>query len=233
MNRIFPALAVALIAGIGGGSAAQAAVHTIDFSVGIDADGGGTLSYIPAGKSTLDKSNAFNFDGTKLVVDSLGSDDNSSGLVAGNPISLMPSLIDYGTGSGTLPAGTLIGNGPITKTWTSTVGPDIGDVFTETLTDVESINRGTDDAITVVLSGTVFDSMGLFPKADDIPAIMELAATQIAGPGGAISVSLTNFATATSGVPEPSTWAMMALGFIGLGYAAVRRGSKDRSALAI
>jgi hypothetical protein len=34
-------------------------------------------------------------------------------------------------------------------------------------------------------------------------------------------------------VPEPSTWVMMALGFIGLGYAAVRRSSKDRSALAI
>lgn len=29
-----------------------------------------------------------------------------------------------------------------------------------------------------------------------------------------------------SGVPEPSTWAMMALGFAGLGYAAFRRNSK-------
>lgn len=37
----------------------------------------------------------------------------------------------------------------------------------------------------------------------------------------------------TSAVPEPSTWVMMALGFVGLGYAAVRRSSKDRSALAI
>lgn len=35
-----------------------------------------------------------------------------------------------------------------------------------------------------------------------------------------------------SGVPEPSTWAMMALGFTGLGYAAFRRNSKIR-ALAI
>jgi hypothetical protein len=34
-------------------------------------------------------------------------------------------------------------------------------------------------------------------------------------------------------VPEPSTRAMMVLGFAGLGYAAVRRGSKDRTALAI
>jgi len=34
----------------------------------------------------------------------------------------------------------------------------------------------------------------------------------------------------TSGVPEPSTWAMMVLGFIGLGYAAFRRNAKGRAA---
>jgi hypothetical protein len=34
-------------------------------------------------------------------------------------------------------------------------------------------------------------------------------------------------------VPEPSTWAMMALGFAGLGYAAFRRTSKARIAVAI
>ena len=34
-------------------------------------------------------------------------------------------------------------------------------------------------------------------------------------------------------VPEPSTWAMMVLGFAGLGYAAFRRNSKDRVAVAI
>jgi hypothetical protein len=35
-----------------------------------------------------------------------------------------------------------------------------------------------------------------------------------------------------SPVPEPATWAMMALGFAGLGYAAFRRNTKGR-ALAI
>jgi PEP-CTERM motif len=34
-------------------------------------------------------------------------------------------------------------------------------------------------------------------------------------------------------VPEPSTWAMMVLGFMGLAYAAVRRGRKERSAVAL
>ena len=33
----------------------------------------------------------------------------------------------------------------------------------------------------------------------------------------------------TSVIPEPSTWAMMALGFMGLGYAAFRRNSKGRA----
>ena len=30
-------------------------------------------------------------------------------------------------------------------------------------------------------------------------------------------------------VPEPSTWALMALGFVGLGYAAFRRNSKAQA----
>jgi hypothetical protein len=40
-----------------------------------------------------------------------------------------------------------------------------------------------------------------------------------------------DFSAAT--IPESSTWVMLALGFAGLGYAAVRRSAKDRSALAI
>jgi hypothetical protein len=30
-------------------------------------------------------------------------------------------------------------------------------------------------------------------------------------------------------VPEPSTWVMMALGFVALGYAAIRRGKGERA----
>ena len=33
----------------------------------------------------------------------------------------------------------------------------------------------------------------------------------------------------TGGTHEPSTWAMMVLGFVGLGYATYRRGSKARA----
>jgi PEP-CTERM motif len=33
----------------------------------------------------------------------------------------------------------------------------------------------------------------------------------------------------TAGIPEPSTWAMLTLGFIGLGYAAFRRNAKGQA----
>ena len=33
-------------------------------------------------------------------------------------------------------------------------------------------------------------------------------------------------------IPEPSTWAMMLLGFVGLAYAGFRRGQRDSSYLA-
>jgi hypothetical protein len=36
-----------------------------------------------------------------------------------------------------------------------------------------------------------------------------------------------------SAAPEPSTWVMLSLGFAGLGYAAVRRGKKERKALTV
>jgi PEP-CTERM motif len=46
----------------------------------------------------------------------------------------------------------------------------------------------------------------------------------------AFEFSLANPVTSTS-TPEPSTWAMMMLGFAGLGYAAFRRNSKGQTAV--
>ena len=209
MKIVVTALATALLATVAATSASQAAV--IDFGVKAD---GGTLSFTG---TRLDLSTAFDLDGSKLSVEDVGPAD-MSGLAVDDPISISPTNIMYEMG--TLGA-------PITKSWTATIGPHVGDVFTEVLTAVDSINRGTRNAITVELAGTVSDTAGLFI---DTPATLLLSATQVRGPGGSISVSLTNSA---STVPEPSTWVMMALGFVGLGYAAVRRGSKARSAVAI
>ena len=94
-------------------------------------------------------------------------------------------------------------------------------MFTETLTNVDLIDRTGTDEITVRLSGTVSDSLHLFV---DTPAFFVLKATQFGGVGTVTSVSFTNTAsTGTVVIPEPSTWVMMALGFGALGYAGFRR----------
>jgi hypothetical protein len=49
---------------------------------------------------------------------------------------------------------------------------------------------------------------------------------------GAVSGVLANIFVGTPGVPEPSTWAMLLVGFAGLGYAGYRRGAKARPAIA-
>jgi PEP-CTERM motif len=210
MRIVVPALAAALLAGIGASSAAQASV--IDFGVKAN---GGTITFTG---TRLNNSSALDLDGSTLTVEDIGPGDNS-GLAQDDTITVTPTNIQYGTG---------ILMHDITKSWTGSTGPEAGDVFTEVLDSVVSIDRTTRNAITVELSGVVNDTMGLFK---DTPAFMLLAATQVGGPGRAISVSLTN--SAVTSVPEPSTWVMMGLGFVGLGYAAVRRGSKGRSAAAM
>lgn len=209
MRKIIPALAAGFVGTVAAGSAAQAAV--IDFAVDVI---GSTISYTGP---RLNLSTALNLDGTPLDVTAVEPGD-ASGLAVGDSITVSPTSIGYGTG-------TLVAD--IDKTWTATTGPHVGDVFTEVLTTVDSIDRSTRNAITVTLSGTVSDSEGFF-KSDN--ATMILSATQTGGPGNVVSASLTN---AASSVPEPSTWAMLALGFAGLGYVAVRRNAKDKAAIAI
>ena len=226
MRKIVPALAAAVIATIGASSAAHAALNVINFAV---SDFGGTLSY--AGP-TLQASTAFDLDGSTLDVAALGPTDNASGLAIGDPISVStgavpPTDIVYGSGSfgSVLPFS-------VEKTWTTSTAEGItpvGDVFTETLTNVLRINRTSPNAITVYLAGTVSDTAGNFV---DVPAFLILQANQVGGPGTVISSSFTN-TTVLGTVPEPATWVMMLLGFVGLGYAAVRRSAKDRPALAI
>jgi hypothetical protein len=210
MKKMVAALAVAAIATFSAGSAAQAAV--IDFAV----ISTGTVTY--AG-TNLGDSTALDLGAATLAVSSVGADDTASGLAIGDPVGLSPLVIAYGAGAGPHTV-------DIVKTWTGTTG-----TFIETLTSA-SIFRfpGAPNFITVELTGMVTGPAG--SGFLDTPAEMLLSATQVRGPGGAVSVSLTNTAE-TSAIPEPSTWVMMGLGFVGLGYAAVRRGSKDRTALAI
>lgn len=210
MRQVVPALAAMVIATLGTGSAAQA--KFIDFGV---VAFGGTLSYTGG---TLSSSTALNLDGAELLVSEVKPGE-SSGLTVGDTVTVTtgnipPTNIIYGSGNG----GTALVT-DVVKTWTDSLG-----TFTETLDEVEAINRLTKDAITVTLTGWLDG-----PGFDNTPVSLILQANQDGGIGNTVSASLTNATT----VPEPPTWLMLGLGFAGLGYAAVRRSSKNRSALAI
>jgi hypothetical protein len=74
--------------------------------------------------------------------------------------------------------------------------------------------------------------IGLSPTGCQTSALCNAFVTFLAGPGGITSFDLTSsgnsfeadsFTTEVRGVPEPSTWAMMILGFMGVGFMAYRR----------
>jgi hypothetical protein len=223
MKNVIPFLVAGFIATMGASSAAQAAV--VDFGV---VALGGTITY--SGGGTLDTSAELDLDSALLVVSDIGPGDES-GLsvfpsVSGDDTVTLSHPIDYGSGSGMM--NIPIPGGNVLKTWTGMVN-GMPDMFTETLTTVVDIDRATMNAITVTLTGSLSDSEGVFVNA---PVSLILGATQVGGAGKAISASITNTASASS-VPGPSTWVMMALGFVAVGCAAARRSSKNRSALAI
>jgi hypothetical protein len=167
-------------------------------------------SGISAAPEPLQDATSLNLDGSVIVVSGIGVGDGS-GLAAANTIAISPTDIVFGAVSA---------KDPVTKSWTGTFG-----AFTETLTTVTSIDRTSPNSITIDLAGTVTGA-----GFHSVPVSMIIDATQSGGPGNVISVSGSN---SSSVIPEPSTWVMMVLGFAGLGYAAVRRSSKDRSALAV
>jgi hypothetical protein len=201
-SSVVAALGAAVLT-FGLSSAAQAAL--IDFSVAVL----GETSY---SGPTLNASTAFNLDSADLVVAETGVGDES-GLKHFATVTVSPSDIMYGAGTGPSMLGT-----DVVKSWTGLVD-GASDTFTETLTNVLSINRGTTNAITVTLSGMVSDTAGVFV---DAPIFLIFSANQAGGPGHTISATFTD-TTDIGAIPETSTWAMMALGFGALGYAASRR----------
>jgi PEP-CTERM motif len=206
MKNSVAALGVALIATFGAASAAQAAVSVIDFG----AASSGPVAYTGA---SLNVSTALDLSGATITVNTIGGDD-TTGLALGTPIGLLPLDIVYGSGDGPEAI-------TLSKTWT--VG---GTTYSETLSEV-TVTRSAANSITLSFTGEV--TGGAFV---DAPATLILNANQARGPGvgHAVSVALTNAAATT--VPEPSTWVMLLLGFAGVGFAAVRRSAKGRTALA-
>jgi hypothetical protein len=221
-RTVVAAVGAALIATLAASSDAEAAI--IGFSFGAF---GGSMTHDGA---SLDVSSVLDLDHATFLVMEINPGD-SSGLADFDSVSVS---------SVTSPPGAAIMYGPdepsdfptslgaeVILSWPMGAGPGT-DMFTETLTTVLSIDRDTPDAITVVMSGTVSDTLGHFM---DSPTLLQLQASQ-----DLRAVFPTVTFTNESGivppaVPEPSTWAMMALGFGALGYAALRRREANVAAL--
>jgi PEP-CTERM motif len=209
-SSVVAALGAAVFA-FGASSAAQAAM--INFGIAVF---GATPTYTG---TSLNASTAFDFGDATLLVSEVGPGDDSGLIHKVSTVHISPSDIVYGAGTGST---TLPGSG-VTKTWTGSTG----DMFTETLTTVDSINRLTPNAITVTLSGTVSDTDGIFT---DAPIFLILSASQAGGPPSTVLALMTD-TTTIGAIPEASTWAMMALGFGAFGYAAARRRKTNIAAL--
>jgi hypothetical protein len=211
------ALGGAVLMSLGASCAAQAAA--IDFGVTAL---GNSITYTG---SSLEVSTALDLDQALLLVTSVGSGDESGltpfhSTVDLSSASFPTSNIVYGSAPGPLlPANY------ITISWMGSSG-----AFTETLTTVDEIARDPTlpDSISVTLSGTVTGPSG--SGFDDTPVSFVLGATQAGGPGGTTNAMFTN-STSVSAIPEASTWAMMAIGFGALGYAASRRRKTDIATL--
>jgi hypothetical protein len=192
-------MAAAALAAVVLTGSAQAATITINFGV---ITIGGTPSYTGA---SLDQSTAFNFGSGTFIVNQIGAGDQSTLALGGLVLLSNPN---YGSGN----IGSLTGD--MTKSWTTGAG-----TFTETLTSF-IINRGTPDAITLLLAGTLTGPGGI---SQDAFAIVN--ANQVGGPGNAVNWSLTDTST-LSGTPLPAALPLFATGLGALALLARRRKRK-------
>ena len=149
-SSVVAAFGTALIAMVGASSAAHAAI--IDFSLSAL---GGSITHDGA---SLDMSSQLDFDGATILVMNVGAGD-ASGLSAGDVITLSADtpVASSDVGFGDMPSDfptPLEAN--VNLSWPISPGPG-AEVFTETLTTVTSIDRGTTDAITVTMTSHAAD----------------------------------------------------------------------------
>ena len=154
-------------------------------------------------------------------VDLVSSSDGFPGLVfTGNSVDL-----DGSTGSGNSPAGEL----------QSVTSLSTGSYTVQF--EFAGNERGALPETTVISIGD--KSFSLTPPSSQGYTLTTLFFTNVSGqlsftdPGPSDQQgNLIDNVVVTTGVPEPSTWAMMVLGFVGLGFAAFRRGRKTSIAIA-
>ena len=182
------------------------------------------VSNLLAGTIALSGLAGFSGSASALVVD-IQADANPPLRAINSPPSVPPGNLLTATAV-SVPAGWSTGDAtnfvisnPIALSAGSliTISFDIGlDAFTDTLTENAPTVNG--DIVDVSAFGEL---MG--PGAGTNVSELDLSFTQAGGAGHSISGSATY---TTSTVPEPSTWVMVGIGFMSLGYAASRRRAK-------
>jgi hypothetical protein len=154
-------------------------------------------------------------------VDLVGASDGFGNLAfQGNSVDL-----DGSTGSGNSPAGEL----------QSTTSLSTGSYTVQF--EFAGNERGATPETTVISIGG--KSFSLTPPNTQGYTLTTLLFTNVSGKLSFTDLgpsdqqgNLIDNVVVTTGVPEPSTWAMMVLGFAGLGFAASRRGRKTSIAIA-
>jgi PEP-CTERM motif len=126
-------------------------------------------------------------------------------------------------------AGTPSGFGTLTITdgpATGNLSVPIADVTTLSMTiDGFTFNLLPDVSAVVFQGGSLFD-ITAGPVISNGATLTVVATTAIFNSGGASPVNASDTITAVVAVPEPSTWAMLILGFAGIGFMAYRRQAK-------
>jgi hypothetical protein len=194
-NSVLAAMSIAMVATLGSVSASSAKTVDIDFAL---APIGANISYVG---SNLGTATSFNLDTPVFyIVQAINAGDQSGLSLGSLAVTITGNkVIDLTVGATT----------NLVKAWGG---------YTETLTSVVKIVRGT-DSLSVYLSG-VLNGNGVTNEAVDLI----LSANQAGGPGSSIGETITN-TTVTVAVPELSTWGMMLSGFAAIGFAGYRRKS--------
>jgi hypothetical protein len=126
-------------------------------------------------------------------------------------------------------ASVLTGAGELSKTLQNTLFNFTGLV---SVTNGQTFTAGHDDGLTLVIGGVTVISAPLQTSFANTTQTytgptgtfaFQLVYGECCGAPAALAISL----PLTSAVPEPSTWAMMILGFIGVGFMSYRRRSRS------
>jgi hypothetical protein len=182
--------------------------------------------------------NGFTLDGITWTLGS-GTARTAKGSIPG--IQATPLGMGTSTTTGTTYMSVLAG-GSETATWTTPQtrlalywGSIDGDVCTAGSNSCGNLNTVSIQIGTEVITGANLIGLGTTPAmgeggqtTDNDNQLVVIAGLK---PFTTVTFSTTEnaFEFSLSPIPEPSTWAMMVLGFAGLGYAAFRRNSKARA----